>query len=367
MSAGGNSIAEAQLPELDPAKRSKPVLVFAGIGALFLALTIYIWVAWFTSGDLTPTPDGPSELPGWLEVSVWAQQIIPTAVALWFIFHFIVKPWRKERRIGLDGTLVIVSLLLYWQDPLVNYNANWVTYNTHFIQFGSWAAEIPGWNAPNGNLFPEPPLFAASAYLWFLLGGMIVANAFMRAVKRRRPQTTTLQLVGWCFAFCLFFDIVIETFWLRTATYSYPGAVEGLTLFHGNYYQFPIYEGLAWAAAWTAMACLRYFRDDKGNTLVERGIDRVKASARTRGFLRFLALLGAMNMILLSFNMWNGALWAPRSDPWPADYDDRTYLRDGLCGPGTDYACTGPEVPNPRPDSAHVRPDGTLAPPTGDR
>ena len=49
--------------------------------------------------------------------------------------------------------------------------------------------------------------------------------------------------------------------------------------------------------------------------------------------------------------------------PWPADVQNRSYLTNGVCGPGTSYACASPSVPTPRRNSAHLDPAGELVGP----
>ena len=34
------------------------------------------------------------------------------------IYYFIVRPWRRERRITLDGMLLVSCGLIFFQDPL---------------------------------------------------------------------------------------------------------------------------------------------------------------------------------------------------------------------------------------------------------
>lgn len=43
------------------------------------------------------------------------------------VYYLIVRPWRRERRLTLDGMLVIGFASIYWQDPLANYTQNWFT------------------------------------------------------------------------------------------------------------------------------------------------------------------------------------------------------------------------------------------------
>ncbi len=57
---------------------------------------------------------------------------------------------------------------------------------------------------------------------------------------------------------------------------TYPGAIRSVSFNAGHYYQWPIYEGLMWGAVQAGLACLRFFTDDRGRTIVERGLDQVR-------------------------------------------------------------------------------------------
>jgi hypothetical protein len=133
-------------------------------------------------------------------------------------------------------------------------------------------------------------------------------------------------------------------------------------LWGGHYYQLPIYEVILAAAWWTALAALRFFKDRRGNTVVERGVESVSTSGRRRTLLRLLALVGAANSIFLAYNIAYVFIGGLHAGPWPTDIQYRSYLVDNLCGPGTTYACPGPGVPIPRPGSAHLAPSGELIP-----
>ncbi len=61
--------------------------------------------------------------------------LIANAVVLWVglpfaIWFFFIRPWRRERRITLDGMLLLSMGLMFFQDPLLNYFNTWCTYNT---------------------------------------------------------------------------------------------------------------------------------------------------------------------------------------------------------------------------------------------
>lgn len=343
-------------------RRAKPVKWWAVVGGFWVALQVYVFTAWIVSGKATPTPRGSTPIPRWMEVTAGIWEVAGLFALAAFVYWFLVRPWRRERRFTLDGMFVLASLLLYWQDPLFNYTQNWAVYNTVFHNWGSWTSNIPGWMSPNGNLFAEPPIFTAPIYVYAVFGGVLVTNAVMRAAKRRWPNLGTLGMIGVALAFVLVFEIVVEGAFLRLGFWGYPGSISWLTLFHGHYYQFPIAEIVIWGSTWTGLACLRYFKNDKGQTLAERGIERVAGSPAQKSGLKLLALIGITNTLLFACYSIPIQFFALHADPWPQDFVNRSYMLDGLCGPGTDYSCSGPGVPIPRPDSAHLDPDGQLAP-----
>ena len=53
------------------------------------------------------------------------------------------------------------------------------------------------------------------------------------------------------------------------------------------------------------------------------------------------------------------------SDNWSTDVQSRPYLTDGMCGPGTTYACPGPGTPIFKPHSIHITPEGKIIVPQG--
>ena len=132
---------------------------------------------------------------------------------------------------------------------------------------------------PNAHRLAEPLPFA-DAYIWGTLGGVLVFNWLMRWMKRRNPRMTTFRLVWRTFLVVAVVDLVAEVVFVRTGYYVFVATVRHLTLFPDSYYRFPVYEAVLWGGAWTAMACVRHFKNDKGQCVAERGSSRPR-SVRT--------------------------------------------------------------------------------------
>ena len=344
------------------AKTISPVKVWAVIGGLFAVFEVYVFAYWFISGDATPTPQGPTPVGPVMKPALVLGLAAGIVAALAIVYRYALQPWRRERQLTLDGILCLTCLLLVWQDPLVNYTQVVATYNTWLPNLGSWGHAIPGWVSPRGNLFAEPFLLSPFLYIWMMFGGMIFGCYLMRRAKQRWPGIGPLGQLGLVFAAFAILDLVAEVSLMRIGIYSYGGSVRWLTIYHGRYYQFPVYEAAAWPFCWVALTAIRHFTDDRGRTIAERGIEKLSLTGSQLGRVRFLAIFGLMNVTLLVGYNVPFQIWALHADTWPEDVQRRSYFTSGICGPGTDYECSSPGVPIPRRESLHVDPTGSLAP-----
>lgn len=340
-----------------------PLKMWACIGACCLGMWAFTWTVWFADGKATPTPTGLTEVPWWMVASIRFFEVGGLLSTVLFIYHFLVKPWRRERRITHDGLLLLAFMSLYFQDPLLNYFAPVYTYNAAVTNLGNWGMAFPGWLTPRGNFMPEPLLLAFPMYVYILFTWLLLSNMLMRRAQNRWPRLGPVGLAFGVFVGIVVFDFVIEA-WIfcPAGLWTYAGSIKWLTINYGKYYQYPLTEGIFTGLVCTAWACLRYFRDDRGLTFAERGIDKLKGSPKAKTSLQLLALVGVCNVMLyVCYNLPMG-LVSMHADPWPKDVLKRSYFTNGMCGPGTTYACAGPDVPLARPHSAHVSPTGELIP-----
>lgn len=350
------NLAERGLPSADMASTSQtlrtpsdtsrarhgipPIVAWACLGLAVVAFELFVLGRWVTGANFQRVPAGPDHAPRWMTTTfvVWqAAGILAAAGALWLC---VIRPWRREGRLSTDGLLVIAFATLWFQDPLSAYFGHWFTYNTNLVNFGSWVSDVPGWHSfgKPGAMIAEPILLIGPVYVYFILIATLLGCWMMRTVQRKWPQARTWQVVASCFLLMCVVDIVGEGLvWLPLGFWEYPGGW-GPKLFAGTYHQFPLNEMLTIATIFTGISCLRYFKDDRGRTVVERGVERVAGGSRI-GFLRTFAVLGAVHLILfVGYNLPNGLVGAS-GQAWPKDLVNRSYLRDGLCGPGTVNQC----------------------------
>jgi hypothetical protein len=317
------------------------VLGWAALGAFFVALQVWVYVGWVVSGDARPTHVGAQ--PPDTIVKVWAWLVQgATMAAFAAVIVYCVRQSRRQGRLSFDTLVVIAWASVVWQDPILNYIKPQFLYNSYLINLGSWVEHVPGWLSPRGANLPEPLFLSGFGYFYLGIGsGMIICTA-MRRTKRRWPSLGVPALIGVALATAFVLDLLVEGFWVRTSLYAYSGAVESVSLWGGQRYQFPLYESLLWGSVWASVACLRYFRDDYGRSAVERGADQLAVSERRRTALRALALIGFANLVFVGYNVSINAIGL-QNGATPAGYP--TYLRNEMCGEGTPYACPDPTLP----------------------
>jgi hypothetical protein len=131
----------------------------------------------------------------------------------------------------------------------------------------------------------------------------------------------------------------VEVLLMWLGLWHYGGAWAGYSIFPDSRLKFPLYEPLFVGLFLGASSCMRFFLDDRGRTVAERGIDQVGATGRRATVLRLLAIIGMLNVLYAA--LYNGPMqfFNMKADPWPQDVVSRSYLTNGLCGPGTPYEC----------------------------
>lgn len=281
------------------------------------------------------------------------------------LYYFVYRPIRREGRLSWDGMFFICALGMVWQDQLQNVFGYHVLVNTEFINWGSWYNFIPGW-LPDQRTLAEPVVWITIWYGYAILFGAIATNWVMRKAKQRWPSVGNVGLVGICFTLLFVVLVPMEIAYMALGMYTYPSAIEELTLFHGHYYQYPLYEAFLYSVFWTACSCLRYYRNDRGESIAERGISNVKVSQKKRNGLRFLAMWGVMNIAYISlYNLPVAMVGGLHPDTFPEDIQKRSYFVQQVCGEGTGYACPGEAVPLQHGNSAHLDENGRLIVPEG--
>lgn len=352
---------------IPPERRTTPgVYIWAFFGVVTFVLIAYTWGRWLFGGHATPSPAGDSDISTWMLVGIRAMEFVSVVTALFGVWWFVIKPWRRDGKPSFDGMLATAFLTAWaWQDVAFNYSQTWFLYNSTFFNLGCPQCFLPGWQAQNQTQ-AEPLLWAPMWYFFFALIVVMAMNWGMTQARRKWPKLGNFGLFALTFVIGMVIDFAIEIPYLRLGWYTISGADRSQSLFPNNYFQFPLHENLIAALYLATWASIRFFKNDKGEAFHERGITELKATSRKKNWLRFLAVVGAVNVAqFVTFNI-PTYMFAIHADPFPDDVMETSYFIQDICGPGTPYACPDERVPIMRgPISAHATPDGTMVAPDG--
>lgn len=312
---------------------------WAALGAAVITAQAVVLVAWITGPWFHHVSSGSIPVPTYMKVGMIAWQVVLPIAGLTLIYLFVISPWRREGRLSTYGLLVVAFSTLWFQDPLSAYGGEWFAYNAWQVNMGSWVHEIPGWLSPGtpSHQIAYPLLVVPGAYVAIFLLVSFLGSRLMSAIKARRPQSGRLTLVAITFAAMVLFDLVFEGLvFMPLGAWEYPGG--HVALFPTTFHKYPLNEALTTAALFTAFASIRYFVDDTGFTLAERGADRLRTSANRAWAIRALAVTGLVSLTMLLFYNVPNFLVGLHSTQWPRSIQQRSYLTY-TCGPRAGRTC----------------------------
>jgi len=246
--------------------------------------------------------------------------------------------------------------LLVSIDPWLNYVNHWCTYNTWLFNKGNWIHEIPGWLSYGepGHLFAEPIGINVMGYMFGWLAFLWLGCWVLRRAKRIWPGISTLKLVGVCVVWSLIWDFFFEeVLFLWGGLYTYPGSIRALCIFPDTYYQYPIYESI-YGIVLVGLVCLRFFKNDRGETFVERGVEKINGFWKQTA-ARFLALYAAIFLVFFFiYDIPSSYVYSLHTDPWPEDIQKRSYFMSGMFGEFNGILSPDPDLPYPQNAMAYV-------------
>ena len=318
-------------------------------GLAWLVFMVYVWGAWILGPDFKENAIGRELASPSYVLWIRTVEVASIMAFLFQVWFFIIRPKLKTGKLSVDGMFFIICGTLYLQEPWLNWNSHQFFYTTVSYNRGSWLNYIPGWNSPHPELIPVGSVIWATAYFTLVGLWVFAGSSFMRWWHAKHPNLTPLELILTTFVVFIPFDFVLEYIILSTELFNYSSTVPELTLWAGQINQFPLYEIVSWCACLTAWSAMRYFQNDKGETVVERGFSNIKfPNDGVKTFTRFLANLGVCHLLFLALYNIPYFYWSTKGAAYPPY---KAYRIAGVCGPATNYDCPGLAVPVPKKDS----------------
>jgi hypothetical protein len=301
----------------------------AVFGALIVAYELVTWARWLAAGPEQITQYRDAESASWAAARGF--ELLVGAVAIVLLVK-VVRECRAQRRLTIDAKLLIGGVAALFFDPFGNFVQPAFFYSSNWLNLNSWTGFAPGVINPDAGRMPQP-IFIMLVYPFGLLAFAMITNAVMRAVRRRRPAWSGGRVLAAGSLVAFVCGVALEAPMFLLHLWSLPGAPRELSLFDDGH-RYAAVEFLTTGMVFAGWAALRYFRDDEGRAVTERGVG-------TAGSVLATAAWCASLLIILQFFV---SVFAFQADPYPKAFP--RHLTNGMCdvGPtsGTRYGpCPG--------------------------
>ena len=318
-------------------RRFTPLKAAAALGILLAGIQAYLLVKWVASPNFAEVSSGPTVPPTWMKVAILPVEVLSTAMVVVLVYRFVVLPFRRERRIGFNKSWCSKPCEWYVR-PTELLLPRVVRLQLLLLQQG----HTDGGNARlailrrTGAQIAWPIFCIPALYAGMFLGIPVLGCVVMRRARSRWPQLPNIGLLTICFITIVVIDIVLEgVVVMRLGIYDHTGP--SIPLLDSYYSHNALANIVLVAVTITAVTALRYFRNDRGETLVERGSEQFGRSPARSSALRFFAVFAAMQMCLLLGYHVPMAIWTTitPTSAWHEDMQQNSYLNDHICGVGT--------------------------------
>jgi hypothetical protein len=236
--------------------------------------------------------------------------------------------------------MVIVTTMLIWQDPIMNW-APFAIYNPKLFHWPETWGLV--------SLSPTVEPFIVIGYATFQMGPYFPAVWMLRKIQAKRPTESfvwrhpLITLSALILAVGFVFDACLEIFLVRTQLYSYSQVIPFGSFAAGKSYQFPlIWESTSVCFVMIAAGTLMY-RDDTGKTQAEKLAKRLRVFAAKPVLGTFLVMTIVVNLAYFVYGGWFGVIRLTHSAtsvacPYPfpdaKTYDPQSfYEKNGDPGP----------------------------------
>jgi hypothetical protein len=266
-------------------------------GVPFLVWESWTLVAWLAHGPQQVTRFRDTSSASWYAARIYEVIMVLLSLA---VLSYVIRGCRRQRRLTWDAQLCIAGLLAYWQDPLPNFFQPTFLYSSQWVNLTNWCGQAPFVVNKDCSRIPEPVLFMGLLYTTSGLASGIVGCWLLRQVRQRFPSLSVAQMFAICVVFACVVDLVLEVPATRLHLWNYPGDPNSFALFGGSH-RYPLFLWIDAGIFFAPIVAIRFFKNDSGETVLERGLTHL--SPRRRTMVSLFATIGVVQIMLLGINL----------------------------------------------------------------
>jgi Spirocyclase AveC-like len=283
-----------------PASRHHTVASWAIFGVIWVAISLNALIQWVMSDNFGPAPILPGDtLPPAKLIGLRILEVVSTLVVLQCLWQHGLKPWMAERRMTLEGMLLVGGIVGFTADAMLNLHHFLFAFNAHSVNLGVWTAFLPFYTGGPAH-YAESLLWGFPMYVYFGITASLAGCAVIRFLRKQSPDITNARAFFLTYIIFCVGDFILENTIIRTTdAYMFIETYGPLTVFAGTDHQFPLYESFCAAAVSLAFTMLRQsaLDDPNGVSFVERGAMSLPHIWQIP--IRLLAVVGATGVFFI--------------------------------------------------------------------
>ncbi len=232
-----------------------------------LAIPLLAYQSWTLAGWAA---DGPHQITAGRDhgSTSWYAARVVEAVVLLSVIAWVVHALRERRRhgrLGTDGLLIAGMFSAAFWDPIYNWVDTAWLYSPNLLNLNDWFAHAPLVANADAGTMAWPVVIVLVGYPLWCVGFAALDNVAMASARRRWPHLGAPALAAIAFASAGTLTVAGFGFFDAVDLMAAPGYRIGGH--RGTEYVVFFYSG---GLVFGGLACLRFFRDAEGRTLVER-------------------------------------------------------------------------------------------------
>lgn len=323
------AVAESALSErlAHPGRRMRwgPAQYLALAAVPLLGYQAWTLVQWLAAGPHQITQyriaGSSSWYVGWIVQAALVVGVATITVGL-------VRACRRERRLTFDAMLFIGLLTTVFWDTVVNFVEPLWFYSSDWLNLNDWWGHAPLVINPAAGHGAFPVLMLALLYPFFVFDARLVARV-MRRAQRRWPDISRARLIAVAFVPATLTGSILSLVMILPHLWGGPGMP--LSVLSGDY-RWSLGE-IVYIGSWsTTLACMRYFVNDRGQTLTERGLDHLPRRRRTSTSLLATIAFCNLSVIVWSSPLILAGLHAKQYPSYPRHLSNLSCDTPGLTG-----------------------------------
>ena len=296
------------------------------IGVPILIHEVWSVTAWLLDGPFQITEYRDRNDPSWYAARALEGVGILVAIVVLII---VIRGCRRERTVfTFDAMYCMAGATLFYADGSVNVLAPTWLQSSQFVNVNNICGYMPFVVNPDCSRLPDAILLWFTLETFGLLGIAMLTAKGISLVRRSWTHWSKLRFFLVVMLIGIVFDGLLEVgYFMQFQLYSY-GALGGPTTNFGGVL-FPWWVLIPNGVWFGSYVCLKIFKDDRGLTLVERGLER--HTPWKRRAITLMALYAAFQLIFWSMSIpwWISSFY---QSEWPSDMPK--HVVNGVCDTG---------------------------------